>query len=161
MINLMGLCCLQTDKSFANLGITAGKKEWGHGLQVRISKHRIESFDMALWLSRKDSRLVLKQEQLSKSYGNTRCSFYHRVSEDVQFAGEYHYDSYYGDSYMQMGGEWRYDAKTSLKGKMDTEGAAALALHRQLGPRLWLNTALRLDVLRKDNHAFAFTLLFQ
>jgi len=130
--------------------LTAGVPEYGVGLDGKYNTvtKKFSAYNLAAWWFRKHSRLVAKHVSTSSNaieLGNLEVSYYHKISPKIHIGTRVVNNTKENTTGFEIGGDYKYDENTVLKGKIGTCGGVGMALTRQLNSNLKLTLATGLD----------------
>lgn len=136
-----------TAKHALRLQQTFGTGERGLGLEVKLDTENLSLTDhtSAFWWFKNNSRLVLKHVGKSLTdIGDIEVSYLHGVNELANIASKVVTKWSSRLTTVEVGGDYKYDQNTWLKGKMNSDGRLALAVTRTVTPNLRASVATEL-----------------
>jgi hypothetical protein len=144
---------------------TAGKPETGFGLDTKVSTEswNLTSHVEAFWFFKNSARLVLKHVGKDlKGLGSFEASYLHEVNANANLASKVVNDWQSRKTSIEVGGDFKYDEKTWVKGKVNSDGKIALALTRIVTNNLRTSVASELSAAGLlSNHSDSFKLGFR
>jgi hypothetical protein len=151
-----------TAKNALRLQETFGTGERGLGLDVKLDVESLSVSDhvTAFWWFKNNTRLVLKHVGKSFStFGDFEVSYLHGVSDVANIASKVVTKWASRITSVEVGGDYKYDENTWLKGKLNSDGRLALAVTRTVTPNLRASVATELAAQsllahHSDNYRF-------
>jgi hypothetical protein len=146
-----------TAKNLVRLQANLGRGDYGLGLEAKLDLDSlaISEHVLAFWWFKGNSRLVTKH--LGKAFdqvGDFEVSYLHGVSETATLASKVVTRWASRSTSLEVGGEYKYDGNTLLKGKVNSDGRLALALSKSVTPTLRVSAASELSASSLlTNHA--------
>ena len=144
---------------------TAGKPETGFGLDTKVSTESwsLTSHVEAFWFFKNSARLVLKHVGKNlNALGSFEASYLHAVSENANLASKVVNDWQSRKTSIEVGGDFKYDEKTWVKGKVNSDGNIALALTKIVTNNLRASVATELSAASLlSSHSDSFRLGFR
>ncbi|OMJ66205.1 hypothetical protein SteCoe_37044 [Stentor coeruleus] len=146
--------------------ITTGKPEYGFGLdaKLKLEDKEFENLTSAFWWAKSGARLVVKHVGKDyKSFGNFEASFFQAISPLANLASKVVTDWNTKATTVEVGGDYKYDDSTFVKGKINSNGNLALALTRTLNNKLRASIATEYkaqSLLAHSNEGYKFGIRF-
>lgn len=155
-----------TAKHLLRMQNTFGRGDYGLGLEAKADLESLALTDhtVAFWWFKDSSRLVAKH--IGKSFetlGDFEVSYLHRVNDSATLASKVTTKWASRSTALEVGGEYKYDESTWLKGKLNSDGKAALALTKTLTSTLRVSAATELaasSLLTQHADTYKFGLRF-
>lgn len=160
-----GKASLLTASQLVRLQGTFGKSHLGFGFDNKFSIENVNVTNhvQAFWYFKNNSRLVVKHIGKDlKNFGEFTASYLHAVNSKANIGSFVTADWASRETYIEVGGDYQYDDKTWLKGKVNSEGRIGLALTRLVADNLRVSVATDLSAASlQSNHADEFNLGFR
>lgn len=157
-----GKASLLTSSQVLRLQGTFGKPQLGFGFDNKFSIESVSITNhvLAFWYFKNDARLVLKHAgKTFNNFGQFTASYLHAVSSRANIGSLVTADWATRGTYLEVGGDFQYDDKTWVKGKLNSEGSVGLALTRLVANNLRLSVATDLtaaSLLSSHGDPFGF-----
>lgn len=155
-----------THQNAVRLQLTAGKPEVGFGLdaKVKIEGFQVENVTPAFWWFKDGARLVVKHVGNDfKSFGSFEASFFQAISGDTNFGSKVVTNWNSKATTIEVGGDYKYDANTLVKAKINSVGNIGMALTKTLSDKLRVSVATEYkaqSLLAHSNDGYKFGLRF-
>jgi hypothetical protein len=154
----------------AKASVTFGKPEYGVGLdgKFEFGLGRFTGYNVAGWWFRKHAKLVVKHVGTDKSnyaVGDCVMSYYQKLTPLTHLASLVKVNWPTKNTYIEVGGDYKYDDKTLLKAKTNSDGKVGLAFIHKLSSNLKVTLATEVDSKKVTSasvtdYAFGFRLDF-
>lgn len=138
-----------------NLGIrlsgTTQKDKHGLGVDgtFDLALQRFVTYNVAFWVSEATHSLVCKHNGSDKSaysLGDFICSYYNETSASTRLGAVMKYSHPRKDTFIEFGGDYRYDEKTVMRGKVNSLGFLGVGMTRTLNQYLRIGLAAQFDL---------------
>ena len=136
-----------TNKNVLRVQNTFGRGDYGLGVEAKADLESLALTDhiLAFWWFKDSSRLVAKHAGKSfDKLGEFEVSYLNHVNDSATLASKVTTKWASRTTALEVGGEYKYDENTWLKGKLNSEGKAALALTKTLTSTLRVSAATEL-----------------
>lgn len=114
-----------------------------------VALQRFATYNLALWTTEARHSLVFKHNGSDKaaySLGDFLFSYYNEASTSIRLGALVKYSYPRKDTSIEFGGDYRYDEKTVLRGKVNSLGLLGLGMTRNLNEYLRIGLAAQFDV---------------
>jgi hypothetical protein len=138
-----------------NLGVrlTGTTEKDGRGIGADgifdVALQRFVTYNLAAWATEARHSLVFKHNGSDKaaySLGDFLFSYYNEVSTATRLGALVKYSYPRKETFIEFGGDYRYDEKTVMRGKVNSLGMLGLGMTRTLNQYLKIGLAAQFDV---------------
>jgi Eukaryotic porin len=143
------------NSSIVKLELTAGYPVHGIGLEInyQIFNKEFRSISPAIWWGKKHSKLLLKYTSDSLSLGTLNISYYQKINKSTHFVSSIETDLKSSSTNIQVGGDYKFDEYTLVKGKISSIGTIGLAFSRVINKNLKATLATEINTETLVSHA--------
>lgn len=147
-----------TDPSSLRAQVTFGKPEFGAGLDTKfqLDSKTFTSYNAAVWWVKKGSKLVLKHIGTNSetfALGNFEVSYFQKLNKDTHLGSKVVANCESKEMTLEVGGDYKYDANTIMKGKINSVGNIGLAFSRAINERLRATIATEVNSQSLISHS--------
>ena len=154
----LGKLAYLTQTNVVNAQVTIGKPEYGVGFdgKLDVGTKQLAGLTTALWWFKKNSRLVFKHIGTNAelfALGNFELSYYQKISPLAHIGSKVSTNWKSKVTEIEVGGDYKFDRNTLIKGKINSEGNIGLSFARSLSSQLKATIATEINTDNLVRHS--------